>query len=67
MPLLSVPAHALLCSLAMPPEDPSVQWLAPPECPDRDGLLTAVARRLGRPLAAAEVTIDAGVTGDARG
>ncbi len=47
-----------------PPEVEAVQWSAPPGCPDRNDLLAAVARRLGRPLAAAEARVDARVVGD---
>ncbi len=68
MSLLQLPA--LLWLLApVPVADAAVaaRWRGPPECPDREALLTAVARRLGRPLAAGEVTIDADVSGDVRG
>lgn len=69
-PLLSLPAHALLWLLApvqVPaPPDAATGWRAPPGCPDHEALLGAVARRLGRPLAADEVTIDAGIVGDDR-
>src|SRR5215213_10871804 len=32
-----------------------VQWQAPPSCPDRDALQAAIDRRLGHPLAGADV------------
>lgn len=52
----------LTTQVPAPPEVP-VRWTAPAECPDRDALLVAVARRLGRPLAD-EARVDGRVTGD---
>jgi len=71
MPLLQLPARAWLWWIAAvqvpaPPEAAGARWHAPAACPDRDALLTAVARRLGRPLGAGELEIDAEVVGDAR-
>lgn len=60
-----LPAYLLWLTAQAPaaaPEQP-VRWTAPAECPDRDALLAAVGRRLGRPLAG-EASVDGRVTGD---
>ena len=46
-----------------PSDVADVAWSAPPECPDREALLAALARRRGRPLAVGELTIDARIVG----
>lgn len=43
------------------PPDVAVEWVAPPECPDRAGVLAAISRRLGRPLATDEAVVTAHV------
>lgn len=47
-----------------PPDRAALQWTAPPECPDRDALLQAIARRLHDPRAAAQARVDARVVRD---
>src|SRR5690606_35481772 len=84
LPLLSswrtmlLPSAPMLASLALAPwlgvaqvpvpPDVALEWIAPPECPDRAAVLTAISRRLGRPLGADEAVIEGRVTRDgARG
>lgn len=56
-------ALAPLLGAAQVPAPPEValEWRAPAGCPERDEVLAAVARRLGRPLTAEEVDVEATV------
>jgi len=57
-------ALASLLAAAQVPEPPpaaALQWTAPRECPDAAALQTRISRRLGRPLADGEATLEARV------
>lgn len=50
------------------PPEPALEWAAPPECPDRAAVETAISRRLGRALRADEARVEGRVVRDgARG
>ncbi|MDC0672923.1 hypothetical protein [Nannocystis radixulma] len=55
----------LLGAVQVPaPPEVALEWAAPKECPDREAVLTAIARRLGRPLTAEEAEVEARVVRD---
>src|SRR5688500_7611460 len=66
--MLLRPIFAGLLAVAQVPEpsppagDAAIQWRAPAPCPDRGALLRGIETRLGRPLRAGELGIDAVVT-----
>jgi len=59
----------LLGAVQVPaPPEIALEWAAPKECPDREAVLTAISRRLGRPLEPGEAEVEARVVRDgARG
>ncbi|WAS90490.1 hypothetical protein [Nannocystis punicea] len=60
-------ALAPLLGAAQVPTPPEValEWRAPPGCPERDEVLAAIGRRLGRPLTPDEAEVEATVMRDA--
>jgi len=58
------PTDRVALQWTAPPDRVALQWTAPPECPDRDALLQAIARRLHDPPAAEQARVDARVVRD---